>query len=64
MADAMDLLKTLPRPVTHSCPECQGPVRCDVEQGKSVCWCFSVRPQQREVDWGGQCLCQSCLTGR
>lgn len=48
---------------THSCPQCQAPVSCAVEQGKSSCWCFSVKPQHREVDWYGQCLCRNCLKG-
>jgi len=51
------------KPVTHTCPNCKAPVKCDVEQGKSVCWCFSVKPQQREVDWDGLCLCKACLKG-
>ena len=52
------------RVVTHSCPGCKGPVQCEISQGKATCWCFNVMPQHREVDWGGDCLCKSCLTGR
>lgn len=49
--------------VTHSCPECSAPVRCEVALGKSSCWCFSVSPQLREVEWDGLCMCASCLKG-
>lgn len=52
------------RSVTHSCPECTAPVQCEISQGKASCWCFTVIPQHREVDWGGECLCKGCLTGR
>ena len=52
------------RSVTHSCPECTAPVQCEISQGKAACWCFIVLPQHREVDWGGECLCKGCLTGR
>ena len=47
--------------VTHSCPGCTGPVKCDISQGKSNCWCFHVKPQQREHDFGDLCLCPTCL---
>lgn len=49
------------RPVTHSCPGCKQPVQCEISQGKSACWCFTVTPQLREVDWDGECLCSRCL---
>lgn len=50
------------RSVTHSCPGCNAPVRCEIEQGKNTCWCFTVHNQRPEVDWDSQCLCQHCLT--
>lgn len=50
--------------VTHSCPSCGSGVRCDIERGLGRCWCFDERPQERAADFGGQCLCKSCLTGR
>ena len=50
------------RVVTHSCPACKGPVQCEISQGKATCWCFTVIPQIREVDWSGECLCKTCLT--
>ena len=49
------------RTVSHSCPGCNAPVKCDISLGKSTCWCFNVKPQQREVDWNGQCYCATCL---
>lgn len=61
MTERMRALRGLSerQPVTHSCPACSGPVRCDIEQGKSTCWCFSV--QAKEVEWGDKCLCKTCL---
>lgn len=64
MCNYMEVSPNLPSLITHACPECKTPVKCDVAQGKSVCWCFTVKRQEREVDWGGQCLCTNCLTGK
>lgn len=60
MTERMKLMAGLPRPITHSCPTCSAPVRCDVELGKSTCWCFGL--QAKEVEHGDVCLCSSCLT--
>ncbi|WP_429560781.1 cysteine-rich CWC family protein [Pseudomonas laurylsulfatiphila] len=64
MCNFMELAPTLPSLITHKCPTCEVPVKCEIAQGKSTCWCFTVKPQEREVDWGGQCLCTGCLTGK
>lgn len=53
---------------THVCPEifCGERVRCEVEQGKGTCWCFSVNPTEgnRDIVGSGEaCLCKACLTG-
>lgn len=51
-------------PVTHSCPECAAPVKCEITLGKSNCWCFTVATQIREVEWEGLCMCPTCLKGK
>ena len=63
MTAPMDMLQSLVKrqTVTHSCPSCSGPVGCDIERGKSSCWCFGL--QARELEWGDTCLCRQCLTG-
>ncbi|RMF19246.1 MAG: hypothetical protein D6758_02410 [Gammaproteobacteria bacterium] len=59
-----DTLDKIPQAFTHLCPECQQPLRCDLEAGKSVCWCFSM-PTSADNKWawqeGQRCLCRSCL---
>jgi hypothetical protein len=45
--------------VTHSCPRCQSPVRCDISLGKNDCWCFSV--QSKGLDMNDVCMCKTCL---
>ncbi|WP_373323098.1 cysteine-rich CWC family protein [Pseudomonas brenneri] len=60
----MEVSASLPTLITHSCPSCETPVKCEIEQGKTTCWCFHVKRQEKEVDWGGKCLCTGCLTGR
>lgn len=45
--------------VTHSCPKCENPVRCDISLGKSTCWCFSV--QSKELEMNDICMCRKCL---
>ena len=59
--DRMHQLKSLQdkATVTHSCPSCGGPVRCDIAKGKGVCWCFSV--QAKSLEWNDVCLCKKCL---
>lgn len=62
MSTPMELKQQLARgnrSVTHSCPQCGASVKCDVELGKSVCWCFSY--PEADVDEGTQCLCSRCL---
>jgi len=41
--------------VTHSCPRCQQPVRCDISQGKNTCWCFNV--QSKGLEMNDVCMC-------
>lgn len=55
---------------THSCPNCDGPAYCAMEDGKSAsaCWCMTVKPVNREtnplIDSGANnCLCRKCLCG-
>lgn len=45
--------------VTHSCPKCEHPVRCDISLGKTTCWCFSV--QSKGLEMNDLCMCKSCL---
>ncbi len=48
---------------THNCPECNKLTKCDLENGKSVCWCFSVEVVNKlEHNAGNKCMCKSCLT--
>lgn len=46
--------------VTHNCPKCQGPAKCEIMQGKNSCWCFHVQSKGLEMD--DVCMCKSCLT--
>lgn len=46
--------------VTHSCPKCTGPVRCDIMLGKPTCWCFNV--QSKGLELNDTCMCKKCLT--
>lgn len=46
--------------VTHNCPKCTGPVRCDIERGLNTCWCFNV--QAKGLEMNEACMCKSCLT--
>lgn len=57
----MSLLRGLAgnSPVTHNCPNCSAPVRCDVARGKSHCWCFGI--QAKEQEHGDVCICAACL---
>ena len=48
---------------THNCPSCERPTNCDLEKGKSVCWCFSVKITNKlEHNTGNKCMCKCCLT--
>lgn len=47
--------------VTHNCPQCGAPVRCDVARGARECWCFNL--QAKEQEHGDVCSCRACLTG-
>lgn len=46
--------------VTHSCHKCGAPVRCDIELGRTECWCFSV--QAKGLEMNDTCMCKKCLT--
>lgn len=48
--------------VTHNCPECHGPAKCDIMRGESVCWCFNVQSQARTLENYDVCMCKKCLT--
>ena len=45
----------------QSCSKCNGPMSCDLQQGKSVCWCFHEEPLINKSDEYEGCLCRSCL---
>ena len=45
--------------VTHSCPKCENPVRCDISLGKNTCWCFNV--QSKGLELNDVCMCKNCL---
>ena len=45
---------------THKCT-CGKPVRCEIELGKSECWCFNVQVKSTLAQ-GDKCLCRKCLT--
>lgn len=49
---------------THNCPKCGAATRCDLQRGKSSCWCFVVQATTTlpEYDPGEPCLCKQCLT--
>lgn len=48
---------------THNCPDCNKLTKCDLENGKSVCWCFTKPIKDNKVGHseGQQCLCRTCL---
>lgn len=45
---------------THNCPSCEAPAKCDLELGKSVCWCFAYA-QKRVLEEHTTCLCRGCM---
>ena len=47
---------------THQCPQCQQPAQCDIQAGKSTCWCFEIEPRQTRTDSPNACLCRQCLS--
>lgn len=47
---------------THACPQCQQPAQCDIQAGKSTCWCFDIEPRQTSSDSPTVCLCRQCLS--
>lgn len=49
---------------TGNCPKCGAAVRCEIELGKNTCWCFTVKRQDNETEWGDDCMCRSCLGGK
>lgn len=63
--DRMLVMKELKwRGSTHSCPKCEGPAYCAMEDGKSgsTCWCMTVdKPYVPETSYE-QCMCKTCLT--
>ena len=61
--ERMQLLKSLSdkNNITHLCPECNNAVKCEIEQGKSTCWCFSVQVSNA-LSTGDICVCRKCLS--
>ncbi|MDG9668931.1 cysteine-rich CWC family protein [Hahella sp. CR1] len=52
---------------SHACPGCGRPAQCDLEKGKSTCWCFSLPPSGLTSELfteGAKCYCRSCLNER
>jgi hypothetical protein len=48
---------------TQNCGRCGAAMTCDLELGKSTCWCFSVDPVPvSEDDFGKECVCRDCLS--
>lgn len=47
---------------THQCPQCQQPAQCDIQAGKSTCWCFELEPRQTLTNSTNTCLCRQCLS--
>ncbi|GAA3971562.1 cysteine-rich CWC family protein [Allohahella marinimesophila] len=50
----------------HNCPECSKASRCEIEEGRSVCWCFSEPTLPRDLSRDNVverplCLCKACL---
>ncbi|OZG75050.1 hypothetical protein BTA51_01230 [Hahella sp. CCB-MM4] len=59
--------KQIPDAYTHCCPGCGKPAQCDLEKGKSTCWCFSLPHDERHHEpfvEGDKCFCRSCLAAR
>lgn len=48
--------------ITHSCPQCQQPAVCDIQAGKSTCWCFDLEPREITANTTSTCLCRHCLS--
>ena len=52
----------------HNCPQCLKASRCDIEDGRSVCWCFAetvlsadASTQANNASENTSCLCKTCL---
>lgn len=44
-----------------NCSACEKPMTCDLQLGKSVCWCFSEEPLGTPNEDVEDCVCRSCL---
>ncbi|MDN3611492.1 cysteine-rich CWC family protein [Vibrio ostreicida] len=58
-ANVMDALDR--RTSTHSCPSCGQSAQCDIQEGKSTCWCYSLDVREATSSQKA-CLCRQCLT--
>ncbi|WGV98170.1 cysteine-rich CWC family protein [Vibrio sp. YMD68] len=48
---------------SHQCPLCSAKTQCDIESGKSTCWCFDIeRRDSAGVTDSDVCLCRKCLS--
>ncbi|MGD8110169.1 cysteine-rich CWC family protein [Vibrio sp. TRT 17S01] len=58
-----EILSTLSRHTSnHLCPSCNQPATCDIQAGKSHCWCFELEPRDCfKTKQDQHCLCRDCL---
>lgn len=62
MDELLKEMRSRKRSVTHNCPECGSAVKCEIELGKSVCWCMYEQTSREPEDYPNTCLCKECLT--
>lgn len=62
MGNIVQTLMGHAKPYTHSCPECGAATRCDLKNGKSVCWCmYEEWVRDLDIEESTKCLCRRCL---
>ncbi len=44
-----------------TCSQCHHNMICDIQQGKSTCWCFELPNIMPVEETTGGCLCRECL---
>ncbi|ELR66827.1 hypothetical protein C942_04526 [Photobacterium marinum] len=47
---------------THTCSLCGKPAFCDINAGKSTCWCFEIEKRDTSGIESPDCLCRECLS--
>lgn len=61
----MKIMKELQwRNSTHTCPRCEQPAYCAMEDGKSsnLCWCMTVEKAYVPETNYENCMCKNCLS--